>query len=444
MRETEDLHCSGLFELNKEEYVGELIYNEQNGSVLLHLTIPTDLLGKTFVPQDIIYGRIDGEKLNVYLIKCSCIQNHTRLMHNQTLVYSAKYMIWSNKEVSDFKFNSLGVELENALKWSRLSRINRKDIDNISFLPAQKCTLQYLDYEISFESRIVKNISIYPIQEHNEIIEHIFMTIKCESDQDYRELLKVRDFFISFICFCIKDNVNILGQILNKKDDFYEVVPNLNRPYEYRLFESVPKLSIYNTEEYEYNLTLQALTPDYFRSDDNIKTFYKMKPIFNLYLSLFKYKDMPIEMVFLNIIQAVETFHARFICDKKKDFEKLINEQYGSYSDFDFIKQRLWNTTQSDDNCHYILLVSRINHLLIGEFDGLFDGYYGQRDFAQEVADTRHYYTHYDKAKEDKKLEGDKLMEAIYVLRILLEYYICREFGIDKRKYVCHSLERIN
>ena len=54
-------------------------------------------------------------------------------------------------------------------------------------------------------------------------------------------------------------------------------------------------------------------------------------PVFDLYLSLFKYRDMPIEMVFLNLIQAVETFHARFFYEDEQNakFQKTVREQYG-------------------------------------------------------------------------------------------------------------------
>ena len=76
--------------------------------------------------------------------------------------------------------------------------------------------------------------------------------------------------------------------------------------------------------------------------------------------------------------------------------------------------------TQKDENCKYIILVSRLNDLLIGKYDGLFWDYYvTDAGFAQTVADTRHYYTHYGKAKEEKALKGDDLIDAIVVLSLL-------------------------
>lgn len=72
-----------------------------------------------------------------------------------------------------------------------------------------------------------------------------------------------------------------------------------------------------------------------------------------------------------------------------------------------------------------------LNDLLIGECNGLFGEFYWDNNYAQTIADTRHYYTHYSKSKESKALKGDALMDAIYILRLLLEYSICKILNID-------------
>ena len=85
-----------------------------------------------------------------------------------------------------------------------------------------------------------------------------------------------------------------------------------------------------------------------------------------------------------------------------------------------------------------------MNDLLIGKHDGVFWDYYGTDDkFAQTVADTRHYYTHYGKSKEKKALKGDKLIDAIGVLSLLLEYNICLQLGIDNQDKVRTHLSSI-
>ena len=105
----------------------------------------------------------------------------------------------------------------------------------------------------------------------------------------------------------------------------------------------------------------------------------------------------------------------------------------------------LLSTTQIDENCGFIILVSRLNDLLIGKNDGLCCEYYIENeDYAQTIADTRHYYTHYGKSKEPKALKGNDLLEAIYILRVLLEYHICLSLGIDRRDNIARELRTHN
>lgn len=149
------------------------------------------------------------------------------------------------------------------------------------------------------------------------------------------------------------------------------------------------------------------------------------------------------EMVFLNIVQALETFHSRFFYGNKKDrYIKSVEERFG---DSDRYKKLLLSDTQMDENCWYIILVSRLNDLLIGKNDGLFCEYYIENEeYAQTIADTRHYYTHYGKSKEAKALKGDSLLEAIYILRVLLEYNVCLVLGIDRRDAIAQELRTHN
>ena len=76
-------------------------------------------------------------------------------------------------------------------------------------------------------------------------------------------------------------------------------------------------------------------------------------------------------------------------------------------------------------------MVSRLNDLLIGKYNGLFAEFYIKDNYAQRIADTRHYYTHYGKSKEAIAFQGDDLYDAIYILRLLLEYHICLSLKID-------------
>ena len=52
------------------------------------------------------------------------------------------------------------------------------------------------------------------------------------------------------------------------------------------------------------------------------------------------------------------------------------------------------------------------------------------------------HYTHYGKSKENKVFKGDDLEKAINVLRVLLEFHICKLLNIDKTDQVKEFLNR--
>ena len=53
-------------------------------------------------------------------------------------------------------------------------------------------------------------------------------------------------------------------------------------------------------------------------------------------------------------------------------------------------------------------------------------------EFVEKVVDTRHYFTHYSKSKENKIFKGKELLFAINILQIVLSYYLLKELGFEK------------
>lgn len=52
----------------------------------------------------------------------------------------------------------------------------------------------------------------------------------------------------------------------------------------------------------------------------------------------------------------------------------------------------------------------------------------------KRVVDTRNYLTHYDLNKERRALRGDELNKTCRYLKLVLEYYLLLEIGIDVDK----------
>ena len=425
-----DRHFLGEFCLRNKSIHGEIVYNKASGSILLMIRNRTpESLGSFYDTIPLITGKLDsGAPVSLYHNRC--VENHTQLFAYQDLVFKSSYVVM---EPTQNSYNQLICILENGLQWSGLSQLDTSDFQNIRPSSVNDRVYHWFNSKITFNTWVENEVFTFPRKEVSKVVERLIVKIDCNEKQSPAYFMQVRDKIISLISFAIKDNVNIEEQYLVDFDDFEEI-GSCKRYCQKSLLSSEPYSPILGTNPHNFNFTLGQLP----NVDDIQDTLIKLEPIFNLYLSLFKYQRMPPEMVFLNIVQALETFHSRFrYDDKKENYVESVNQRFG---DDEQIKSLLLSDTQMDENCRYIILVSRLNDLLIGDFNGLFLEFYWNTNYAQTIADTRHYYTHYGQSKQSKALKGDDLLDAIFILRLLLEYHICKVLNIDIEKDTRHQI----
>lgn len=430
-----DQHFIGIFNINGEEMSGQLIYNKERGVTLLSIVKQlTDIpVGKDYRNLNIITGILNSGT-TVTLYHNRCIKNHSKAFQTQHLIFIVDYSIWSNNNAINRKYNKFKCVLENALIWSRLSSINMYDLSTIKFGSSNNEKIyHWFGATITFSTILKTELFSFPRKEESSVVERLVFYIEANEKEETSYFIDVRNKIISLISFAIKNNVNIEEQYLIDYDDNYQINEH-KEYYKYYLYTSERHLSFNSNVQIRYNFTLDQISPE----EEIQEKLTLLSPIFNLYLSLFKYTDMPSEMIFLNIVQALETFHSRFFYNNNKDsYVKSVISRFGGHQNYLEIEKLLLCDTQKDKNCNYIILVSRLNDLLIGNCNGLFQKYYkSNTNFAQTIADTRHYYTHYGVSKEKKALKGDDLIDAIAVLSLLLEYHICLLLGIDNQEKV--------
>ncbi|MBO7665099.1 MAG: hypothetical protein J6S33_00930 [Aeriscardovia sp.] len=447
-----DRHFLGDFNINGEEIAGDLIYNKESGAILLNLIKKvkvTDVfpIGRSY-GIDIITGVLHSGAI-VTLFHNHWAKTYTQVSQNQPLVltqqlvFVADYAICSEGDATNVKYNKLECVLENALNWSGLSAIELSTTDTSDFPTIKikkidnKNEYRWFGAKITFSTLLKYESFSLSHEEELKVVERLIVSIESDEKLDASNFISIRNKIISLISFAIKNNVNIDEQVLY---DYDQIGPNTEY-LKYHLYTSEQRLIIHESNPWDYNFNLCQLSPEKDIQED------KLEPIFNLYLSRFKYKDMPPEMVFLNIVQALETFHTRFFYDDSKDgkdkYVASVNERFGSLPNYSVIEKLLLNDTQK--NCKHIILVSRLNDLLIRKYNKLFIKYYSSdvssdASFTQTVVNTRNYYTHYDSSKEKKALKDDELLDAIRILSLLLEYSVCSQLGIDNQEKVRKEL----
>ncbi len=107
-----------------------------------------------------------------------------------------------------------------------------------------------------------------------------------------------------------------------------------------------------------------------------------------------------------------------------------------------YVDFKNWHETSNFDD-EQMTAHSRLNDLMIFAENNLFRVLYVHDDFAQKISNTRNYLTHYDAKKEATALKGEDLSKAIYLLELILEYYVCLEFGIDRETYIRNELMQV-
>lgn len=444
MDSNSEYHYIGTFNILDEEIDGEIIRNKRTGVILLNLAKQLDkksFFGKSYANIPIITGKINTGAL-VTLFNNRCIDNNANVGQIQRICFTSDYLIWSSRIERNAQFNELVCTLKNAFAWTNLLVFEKINAGIKMKEDSEERVFYWFGTKVSFS--VFSNEDFFGRfdDEERTIVQRVKLTIVSETKRTIDELILIRDRIIAMISFAIKNNINIEEEYLLDYDDSYLIGDAIELPHKHYVLAARRELEIYDSYVWDYNFTLNQLSAD----KDINKELEKLVPIFNLYLSLFKYRDMPLEMIFLNIVQALETFHSRFFYgNKKRKYVESVMERFPDTEDFGQLKRKLLSTTQMDENCSYIILASRLNDLLIGNQNTLFYDYWEcEYDYGQIIADTRHYYTHYGSSKEKKALKGKDLEEAIFVLSSLLEYHICLVLGIDIEDKIRQSLHNHN
>ena len=436
-----DNHYIGTFEIDGRKFEGEIIHNIYSGVIKLSVSFVLNSFDEIRIKYSqnlrVIKGRLTNGKI-VNLYNNMLIENSSYNVQYQKLVYSVKSMLWSFNELSDPKFNELKCELENGLQWSDLSGIEISKPIGFDFKRVNTKSFFLYNAKISFYTTIKSTLQRFPREETCEVTERLVISIESETKEDIDFFTNIRDKIISLISFSIKDNINIIKQSFLDYDEFnISVIPN---EYKEHLFvDNNPVCEIYGICDLDYNLKLSELED---KGNDLPQKLEKLTPIFNLYVSLFKYPYMPEEMVFLNIIQALETFHSRFLYNNDtKEYIRSVKERF---EDGTLQYKLLLSDKQPNHKHSHIVLFSRLNDLLIRGKNDIFVRFYkDDSDFVQRIVETRNYYTHYDEKKKNAALKGDKLLVSTRILSLLLEYCVCDILGVDISKRIAMDLNNL-
>ena len=444
---------SGIFAYKGQELPGHITYSKENGHIDITLTKryeavveycqeswderlyeESNRIRTVRIPY--IGGTLhNGDK--VTLFNCSRyydVSNGTV----RTRKFRADYMIFDELEDTTVRYNRFTFVVENGLLWGGMSQVvnnqNKKDLSEQVRFRTNDFVKRYTwaDTKVKFSTQLDYTDLVQAERlERCSVTEYLKIQLIAQSgNKPVKDFLKMRDQIMAMISFAIKGNVNIVSQFFCAKEDYdsYET-PLGTEERKYKQFHVVTNEKLrplFENQSDEYNFFLKDLP----ERKDLGATIGKLLPVFELYSSFYRYIDMPLEMLFLNVTQALETFHARFFYNNEKQkMVASVKARFGILEETSILRKQLLASLNNPN----ILLVSRLNDLLVRGSNKLFSEFYEEDpEYGYRVAQTRNYLTHYPIEIEGEILEGNDLYDAIKILKWLLEYHVCTVLGIAK------------
>lgn len=171
--------------------------------------------------------------------------------------------------------------------------------------------------------------------------------------------------------------------------------------------------------------------------DNWLKKSISLEPVFDLYFGAFYNREMYLQQRFLNLSQALESYHRRILQGKYQSDEEYLKGLYEGFMrsipnnlDRDF-KTSLTNKMKflnefslrkrlSDLKQKYTEILS----LLIRNID----------KFVEDTVNTRNFLTHYDLSLESKAKSGEELYILCEKLKFFLEVCFLFELGLSSAK----------
>ena len=171
-----------------------------------------------------------------------------------------------------------------------------------------------------------------------------------------------------------------------------------------------------------------------------------LKPVLDLYFSTFSKAYEP-EITFLNLMQALETYHARFFANDLDEYRARVEELVNSFSQESDNRKRwsLFLFSENQEKSRYIHLRSRLADLIFGEGRLLlFPRVPPTSDPISKLVHTRNYYTHYKPELLEKAYSPEELPWVACYLEALLQYHLLVLLGFEPDEVRMKMVEKVN
>lgn len=436
---------SGKVFFSQKEYECCLYFTEKEEQILLTIRVKHDSQKSYYfeMPFEIhhLYGRLETgfEFMLLKLYRLGIKENPAT--KETEFSFCADYIICGvNNTQQEQTFYKASFTISNIIEWGGISVYN---IGNNHEL-IHECIPKIIEILHNESCRVFYSVngSFFPfieeqvLQDNLELKQIGDIVIEFSNDVSFSSFIEVLKSIKSLIEIALLRKVNISRVSARSKS----VVSTIDDTTIERSIDIYGKgihdcyLNEGTTSHNRQRINLSELL-EHNSFDQYFKKKERLAPIIELYLEPFYVDGRSSTGIFLSIVQALETYHSRFITNSIDEFIARIENivKNTPKSEATVTRQLLIANSKS-----FITLESRLADLLLANHHVLFDtGRINYQDFPSIIAHTRNYYTHYDeRIKENYKvLSPEELTIYNQSLYQILEYYILLELGFVNDAY---------
>jgi len=313
----------------------------------------------------------------------------------------------------------------------------------VNYQQPEPLIIELKEFKISLEPELSVNH-----QRAGDINLKYFVYLKIEGNKKnhFEDLMNFMEKLRNFISLGVKRPIYSNG--VKVKTDKYVIKGQDGK-------ELNPLIDVFYKKRRKEYKEKTLIPSDFLFSFNDIKSQFKnclekwieidelIKPVKDLYFGTLYNPRMFLENKFLNLTQALETYHSRIYKESysinPKDFgeifEKILEVIPSKHKKY--FEEKLKYTNEYS-------LRKRVKEI-IKKSSSIVEFYLSnnreKKSFVNNVVNTRNYLIHYDEKLKNKVAKGEDLYWLNLKLKILVEIVLMKEIGIDS-KYIINALKR--
>lgn len=444
-----EIRTSGTWNIagQKGIYQGEIHINRLEGTIHLIVTVPEGQLNGVVEGRQI--SMIQGDLMSGWSV--TLIDSEVRRIQEQRFdeirldIFSKIAVLGDHFDtLEELQFLSYRFRLSNAVDWADLCKFSQeveKEVEGrVPF------AWRYRE-PIQIEANSGLTIAITPVLDESQV-DYFARDINLKQDVDIDFYYKKEQALEG----CLEDvkAIKYLMTLSIKQDVWIERMYYLQSDFE-EGGRPTSRGEIILARRQGVEESINRYDPFFFLTSLKKENFYqwfakfdKLKPIMDLYQATIKNIEMPLEIQFLSIVQALEVYHSRFVTNERVEYRDRVRALFETLSDE---TRPIFEAAFMDKEikrANRILLKSRLNDLMYlqrgkMEFYNFCDEKY-PFDFVDMVVNTRHYLTHYGDERKGSAVHGAKLRTTCEIMLMVLAYHLLKELGVGDDPYVLDKL----